>query len=349
MRHLGKYALNQENIQVADKMADYYTLPIKTGNVNIDNSNQMDYNHKLDKFYEEGRDLFEMLIIDTRNYASFDYEGEGSIAYQYDQDWIVVNEKYLEINPIYDPKGNIIDADSFQDNCLNILIPSGMDSERVISEQYPYFSSIGVEFNVIFYGENQIIRSFNPYVGMNNNGMIENPIIEIYDSEIRYGQMLNYVTGGSLMVHLEGNDPYEELLPLLQKHGLDNILVETEKISNVYDNSIASIAKLVKRELMELFAYIVAMFFIIYYGCQKFFYANQEKIVTKLIKGYSVLMVLAVPMALAGIQLLVGLLFSLFVSINRPVILIMTMLEIITMVIDMLFLIKSNMSLLQRS
>lgn len=151
------------------------------------------------------------------------------------------------------------------------------------------------------------------------------------------------------MVHLEGNDPYEELLPLLQKHGLDNILVETEKISNVYDNSIASIAKLVKRELMELFAYIVAMFFIIYYGCQKFFYANQEKIVTKLIKGYSVLMVLAVPMALAGIQLLVGLLFSLFVSINRPVILIMTMLEIITMVIDMLFLIKSNMSLLQRS
>lgn len=343
------FALNQENIQAANKIADYYTLPIVAGNVNIDDSNQMDYNHKLDMFYAEGKNLFEMIVIDTRNYVSLDYEGEGSIAYQYDQDWIVVNEKYLEINPIYDQRGNVIDTDSFQPNCLNILIPCGMDPERVIREQYPYFSSIGVEFNVIFYGENQIIRSFNPYVGMNNNGMIENPIIEIYNSEIRYGQMLNYVSGGYLMVHLEGDEPYEELRPLLEKYDLENIIVKTERISNVYDNSIKSIARLVKKEIMELLAYIVAAFFVVYYSCYEFFYTNKEEIVTKLIKGYSILMILTIPIALAGIQLLVGIFLSVFVRINLLVILVMTILEIVIIAIDMIFLIKSNLPLLQRS
>ena len=68
-----------------------------------------------------------------------------------------------------------------------------------------------------------------------------NPIIEIYDRDYLKDQMLNYVSGQYYLLKVDAQDPYAELLPLLKECGLDGIILYTVNISNVFDNSVASI------------------------------------------------------------------------------------------------------------
>lgn len=85
--------------------------------------------------------------------------------------------------------GNIIDDSYFEKGSLNILIPDSMDAEEVIKSQHSYLLSQGCSFNVIYYKSGEIIRSFHPYVGMDNFGLVDDPVIDIYDSNIIWGQM----------------------------------------------------------------------------------------------------------------------------------------------------------------
>ena len=42
---------------------------------------------------------------------------------EYDQDWITINDNYLNLNPIYDPSGAAITPEVFSESQYDILIP----------------------------------------------------------------------------------------------------------------------------------------------------------------------------------------------------------------------------------
>lgn len=94
----GIYEINRCNIEITNDIKDYYWFPIIRGADNIDENNQLDYNGRLDKFYEAVIDEFSALIIDTGNYI----QPGGTMAEKYGQLTVTVNENYLKLNPVHD-------------------------------------------------------------------------------------------------------------------------------------------------------------------------------------------------------------------------------------------------------
>lgn len=117
---LSDYYLNLENT-----LNNYYTFPIIRGTQPINDNNQLQYNELLDTFYEETEEVYKTIIMDCNNYMS--YAGEKTLAQQYNQLPVTVNEYYLEINPIHDLYGNEIGPSQFKEDALNILIPDTME------------------------------------------------------------------------------------------------------------------------------------------------------------------------------------------------------------------------------
>lgn len=278
------YRLNGENVSAAVTLSDYYAFPIVRGAQPIDDGNQLQYNELLDTFYEETKEQYRPVLMDCTNYMS--YAGEKTLAQQYNQLPVTVNEYYLEINPIRDGGGNVIDASYFKEGALNILVPDTMEISGVIDSQFAYYKSQGYEFNGIYYRAGETIRAFSPFVGENGNGRIEDPVIIIYDSELIWGQMLNYVSGMHIFFYLPAENPYEQIVPDLERYGLNKIMLTAEPISNVYDNSISHVNKELKNAFWELGILLPLFVFMVYNGCSGYIRVNERKLAVKKRHGY---------------------------------------------------------------
>lgn len=278
------YHLNSENVSVAIILDNYYAFPIIRGAQPIDSNNQLQYNELLDIFYEETKEVYKPIIMDCNNYMS--YAGEKTLAQQYNQLPVTINEYYLEINPIHDIYGNEIGPSQFKEDALNILIPDTMELTEVIDSQFAYYKSQGYEFNGIYYQSGETIRAFSPFVGKTGDGLIENPVIIIYDSELIWGQMLNYVSGEHVFFQLKTDKPYEEILPALKQYHLDGIMLTAQPISNIYDNSISYVNKELRNVIWELFFLVLIFGFTIYNGCSSYIKINERKLTVKKLYGY---------------------------------------------------------------
>lgn len=278
------YHLNSRNISIAKILENYYAFPIVRGARTIDADNQLQYNELLDIFYRETKEIYRPVLMDCNNYVS--YAGEQTLAQQYNQLPVTVNEYYLEINPIHDIYGNEIEPSLFKEDALNILVPDTMELSEVIDSQFAYYKSQGYEFNGIYYKSGETIRAFSPYVGKNGNGLIENPVIIIYDSEFIWGQMLNYVSGQYIFFQLQSETPYEEILPSLKQYHLDKIMLTTQPISNIYDNSISFVNKELRNVVWELIILVILFVFTVYNGCGSFVRQNERKLTVKKRYGY---------------------------------------------------------------
>lgn len=278
------YHLNSRNISIAKILENYYAFPIVRGAQTIDADNQLQYNELLDIFYRETKEIYRPVLMDCNNYVS--YAGEQTLAQQYNQLPVTVNEYYLEINPIHDIYGNEIGPSQFKEDALNILIPDTMELTEVIDSQFAYYKSQGYEFNGIYYQSGETIRAFSPFVGKNGDGLIENPVIIIYDSELIWGQMLNYVSGEHVFFQLKTDNPYEEILPALKQYHLDGIMLTAQPISNIYDNSISYVNKELRNVIWELFFLVLIFGFTIYNGCSSYIKINERKLTVKKRYGY---------------------------------------------------------------
>lgn len=278
------YHLNSRNISIAKILENYYAFPIVRGAQTIDADNQLQYNGLLDIFYRETKEIYRPVLMDCNNYVS--YAGEQTLAQQYNQLPVTVNEYYLEINPIHDIYGNEIGPSKFKEDALNILVPDTMELSEVIDSQFAYYKSQGYDFNGIYYQSGETIRAFSPYVGKNGNGLIENPVIIIYDSELIWGQMLNYVSGQYIFFQLQSETPYEEILPSLKQYHLDGIMLTAQPISNIYDNSISFVNKELRNVVWELIILVILFVFTMYNGCSSYIKMNDRKLTVKKRYGY---------------------------------------------------------------
>lgn len=278
------FHLNSQNISIAKLLENYYAFPIVKGADPINADNQLRYNELLDIFYEETKEIYRPVLMDCNNYVSF--AGEQTLAQQYNQLWVTVNEYYLEVNPIHDLDGIVIEPSIFQKGALNILIPDTMELSEVIDSQFSYYKSQGYAFNGIYYPAGETIRAFSPFAGKNGNGLIENPVIIIYDSELIWGQMLNYVSGEHIYFQLKSENPYEEIYPSLKEYQLDGILLKAEPIANVYDNSISFVNKELRTVVWELIILIALFVFTMYNGCSSYVRQNERKLAVKNRFGY---------------------------------------------------------------
>ncbi len=168
------------------------------------------------------------------------------------------------------------------------------------------YSISRADINVIVYMDNLKIQSFNPYSGRGNNGIIEQPIVELYNGKVHKNQMLNYVSGQYYMLKIVSDTPYEEISPLLMECGLDGIILQTTNISNVFNNSISNITRQLVNDLILLVIYLISICILIIYNCRIYFSLYKKNIAYKRLGGFGLWDIYKVSIM---IQFFEGLLF----------------------------------------
>lgn len=324
--------INRTNIRISNELKDYVALPVNSVSTSISNANQLEYNSRLDEFYDRTVDDYNGILINTRNYRVGSLETGDSLAEAYGQTRITVNENYLSLNIIYDTDGEPITEKNIVSHMFNLLLPeSQKENEQDIIDSYAASYEIDKsEINCIFYKQDEEICTFNPYSGRKNGGVIFNPIIEIYDRDYLKDQMLNYVSGQYYLLKVDAQDPYAELLPLLKECGLDGIILYTVNISNVFDNSVASIRERLDNDLLNAILYAISIILLIIYNCTVYFQIYGKKICYKKLSGFSFMEIHMIPLISLVIQYMVFVLLSSMVSINREIILCVLIFEICT-------------------
>ncbi|CAG7840609.1 hypothetical protein CLOHAE12215_02033 [Clostridium haemolyticum] len=322
---ISMYSLNKINLDISKKLKTYVTLPINDSNNSINDFNQLEYNKQFDKFYDETVNKFDGILIDTRDYKRM-YQ-TGKLQRQLN-DRIIINENYLKINKIHDIKGNLINKERFIKGHLNILIPETI-SENKIKELYSKMEEININnINIIKYLNGERIYSFSPYSGPNNKGLIDNPIIVIYDKNIFKNQMLNYVSGEYYLLKTKTDNPYDEIKPNLIKYKLDGVIPEVHYISNVFDTFISYIKVHLINDLIKFFVYIVGTFIMLIYSSKIYFSSHSEEISCKRLSGYSFIEVYRTPLIIQVVQIVLFLGLQKYLRMNFYIILIVSLLEL---------------------
>lgn len=324
-------AINRTNVFISKQMQHYITLPVNSASTSINESNQLIFNAHLDDFYNETVEKYHGILINTRNYRIGNLSEDDSLANTYGQNRITINENYLKLNIIHDSNGTPITGNAINPNKFNLLIPENeIENVQDIIESYSYSYDIALkDISYILYKENEPIHTFNPYSGRNNNGVIYNPIIEIYNNIYLKNQMLNYVSGQYYLLKIDNDEPYTELLPLLRKNQLDGVILYTTYISNVFDNSIKNIRERLKYDIINALLYAVSIILLITYNCIIYFQIFGDKIVYKRLCGISFVEIHKIPIILLIIQYMLFVVVNIPFYIDKGVVFVMFLLELL--------------------
>lgn len=297
------YDITEMSQDVSEKLAGYVSLPIYADPTIINADNQLEYNKIMDQYYNQTVEKYSGILINTNNFKSYNPANDDSLAQLYGQNDIVVNENYLELNPIHDTGGNLITVGSLKKNKLNILLPDNTDVSGIVTRYAYKYKIPEEEISAVCYRKEEYIQGFNPYVGRENQGYMNQPVILVYDEKYFWDQMLNYVSGQYYFIKTNTEEPYLEIQPLLKKLGIDGIMVKTEYISNVYNQSMSQMMSLLLFDLMQIFLMAAALFITISYHCRTFFELFHKEIIIKYLYGYGEAEIYLVPVALQMIQL----------------------------------------------
>lgn len=316
------YSLNKINTQISSNLKNYVTLPINNSNISITDSNQLEFNSNLQKFYNETVNKFDGILIDTRKYRNIN----STLSFQ--NKYITINENYLNINPIHDVNGNIINSDNLSKNNFNILVPENKN-ENEIKEIYSKQLNIDPNtINIIKYLNGEKINSFSPYVNLDNNGLIIDPIIFIYNSDILTNQMLNYISGGYYILKINNENPYNYIQPILSQYKLDSVILESPYIYNVFDKNIQNIKIDLIENTAKLIIYIIGLFVLIIYNSKIYFSTYSQEISYKKLNGYGFIQTYNIVFILQLSETIIFLLLRNHFSINFFTILIIEIIQL---------------------
>ena len=323
------FSINRTNKEISKEIENYVILPVSSSAVSINQDNQLEFNRRLDLFYEDTVVKYNGILINTRNFRNVELSNSDSMAQKYGQNNITVNENYLKLNNIHDINGNVIDESFLLENKMNLLLPEGVD-EKEIKKDYAKSLDIKIDdIQCIYYKEGEIIRTFNPSSGRGTNGIIENPIIEIYNPKYLKGQMLNYVSGQYYFLNIDNPNPYKEIKPLLKKRGIDSIILQTIYISNVFNNSISRLQLQLINDVITIAIYSVSLLLLIVYNSKVYFSLYEKQIAIKKLNGMGVVEIFRIPIFLIIIQYCIFMIISNKMSIGIENIVTVLILEVI--------------------
>jgi len=109
---------------IQGRIENYVTIPINESNASL---SEPEENYL--SFYKLTVGQHQGVLIEADNYR-YDVMTGSNLSIDYGQDFITINENYLDLNPIYDPSGAAITPERFSDTQYNILIPVTKRNEK---------------------------------------------------------------------------------------------------------------------------------------------------------------------------------------------------------------------------
>lgn len=308
------------------KAKNYVVLPFMSNITDVSDNNQLEYNKRLSKFYEETKDKFNGILIDSRNLSNPEKLERNKKTFQ---NYIMINENYLKENEVRDSKGDRIEAEKIDKNKLNLFVTEGMDKEA-IKENYKNIYDLKDEDIVIsIYDKNTKLFSYSAKVSPDSFGFIEEPIIILYNGDIFWDQMMNFISGGYYILDTKTDNPYEEIKPYLEKYKLTDVLPEAQYVSNTFSEVIESKRLSLLSKAVDLFVYIVGALALVIYSTRIYFTINKKEIIYKTLGGYKFIDVYKGAIITQIIEFILLLICSFILNINLVILFIVVIVEII--------------------
>lgn len=266
---------------MSDKIEGYVTIPIyenSASSVGLEN-NYLDFYKKTVKEYGG-------VLVDASNYE-YDITSGTTLYEEYGQDSIIVNSNYLTLNPIYNESGEMVSVPE-NSNSIYVLLPLSKINEK---EKYEEMVKNSYSTTAVFieYDEQKTsVYSYNAAVGNKFYGMLEAPVILVINENYLTGIMAySYCSQGSYFIKPKTNQPYEEMLPLLEETG---ILIVTPQIPYIS----ANFSEVLKEQADMFFLYgsqtlvlVLGLLCLIVFSGVLYCENDKSKIVSQIIEGYS--------------------------------------------------------------
>lgn len=257
------------------------------------NEKMEEYNKKAEEFYNLTQNKYNGVYIDSM-YYQIAPDGVSTFADFSGSHFITINENYLSINPIHKPNGDEITSSDFAKDKLNILVSQVRnytvnDIIEIYKPYLEYYTQDNFEeyVNVIVYKEDEIINSFNANTGQFTLGQLDNPDIIIYDFKYMPNGIFAGFTNNYYMIEVATDEPYKELLPLLEEVGLDSVITETPYVSNTFSDAVSMRIMIFVYEMVYTIIYIIALAVISIFMAKIYIENNREKIAVQKLFGMS--------------------------------------------------------------
>lgn len=269
---------------MAKKVDGYVTIPIYEDNASSDG---LEDNYL--EFYKQTVNEFQGVLIYAGNYR-YDLISGTTMCEDYGQDWIIVNENYLKINPVFDSNGKeIVLSDKTKENTVDVLIPFSKPDEK---EKYAEFVETGYNAKADFIeydSKKSKVYSYNAAIGNGAYGEIDSPVIIVVKEKNLTGDfILSYCSSDSYFLKTTSDNPYEELKPILEETGIITVTPQTPYIASNYTSELAQQKSMLKLYGFQTIFLSVGIVFLIVFSSMLFCENYRKTIVSKLIEGYSI-------------------------------------------------------------
>jgi len=270
---------------ISEKIESYVTIPIYTTNASI-----IDFEENYLVFYHLTVEAHEGILVDASNY-SYDVMTGSNLSIDLGQDFITINENYLKLNPIYDLSGTAIGPESFSEIKYNILIPSTKLDEK---EKYVEYIDLWYRMEVNFI-EYEVMKSeifsYNPGVGSDSLGRVDQPVILIFDESLPYAgaYIESYCSTGEYFLKTYTDDPYQELLPVLEQSGIAPVSPKTPYITDRFNEWTAFLLSSLRLYLTQSAFFLLGVVSLILFSVDLYCEINKQKIACSLIEGATIM------------------------------------------------------------
>ena len=169
-----------------------------------------------------------------------------------------------------------------------MLIPI---SKEQTERDWAEFFSNGYQMDVNFIpydGMLSQIYTYNADTGTGNYGEIEEPVILVVDERQLSGAFVfSYCSQGSYFLKVTVENPYEALLPILQKAGIDGTTPNTPTISETFLETIHHQQQMLSLYATQSVVLLVGIVCLILFGAKLYCENDRDKIAYGLMEGYS--------------------------------------------------------------
>lgn len=315
---------------ISEKVSGYVTVPVNTNNTS---ASDLADNYKT--FYSATVDRYNGILIDASNYE-YSLIGGKTPAEKYGQTSITVNRNYLDFNPVYDMDGKQIGIDKLSNNTLNVLIPASKKEEKNIWQEFVRNAYSSDAYFITYDDNNSEIYSYNANTRTGNFGALDDPVILVVEEEQLEGSfILSYCSKGEYFIKVISDDPYMELLPILQETGIAPVTLHTPTVATTFSEAIRHQQQMLILYGTQSLLLLIGLFCLVLFSAKMYCENYKNKIAAHLIEGYSVLSCMKKHLIITAIYyavVIVALHFissSMYVSLNYVLLMVVFIGEII--------------------
>lgn len=201
---------NYKNQQ--EKISGYLTIPVYANNRSIDG---LEANYL--ELYKRIEGKYEGVLVYARNFY-YDAVSDNTLAEEFNQYDVVINENYLKINPIYDESGREITEIDLDKEKINIIVPLS-NKEAAMEYKEQMINSYKDDVNVLYYDDVKTkIYSYNSRALKNKEGLIEDAFLIVGNEKVIDESFIySYITSGSFFFKLDTADSEMEIMSWIKE------------------------------------------------------------------------------------------------------------------------------------